>query len=83
VTGAPEAPEPYDVDQFDDIPVDDLLPEDFDIAPALDADEIDRAIKDAEQHLMAESLTPVEDLLPTDEPPPSGEAPPADEPSTP
>jgi hypothetical protein len=61
VTGAPEEPEPYDVDSFDDIPVDDLLPEDFDIAPALEADDIDRAIHDAELHL-EESLMPLEDL---------------------
>jgi hypothetical protein len=69
VTGAPESPEPYDIDLFDDIPVDDLLPEDFDIAPALAVDEIDHAIDEAEQHLLEESdIQAVDDALPTDEP---------------
>jgi hypothetical protein len=80
VLGEPEAPEPYDVDIFDDIPFDDLLEEDFDIADAIDDDDIDTAIREAQHHLDEETVLPEDTEPRTDEVVPAEEtAPHSDE----
>ncbi len=44
--GAPELPQPYEIDDFDGLPLDDL-PEDIEVAPELDEDELEQAMEDA------------------------------------